>query len=147
MPLKDYTTKVPVSRTAAQIQGKLVTFGAREVLFQYDGAGQINALSFIIATDQGNIPIQMPLRVEKTLKVLQNQATERQIPKHYAEVNQARRVAWRILKDWLDAQLALLETEMVKMEEIFLPYVLMGEEKTLFEVMEKRGFYLTDGRD
>ena len=39
---------------------------------------------------------------------------------------QARRVAWRILKDWIEAQIALLESGMVEMEEIFLPYMLAG---------------------
>ena len=37
---------------------------------------------------------------------------------------QAIRTSWRILKDWVEAQMALLETGMVTMDEIFLPYML-----------------------
>ena len=39
---------------------------------------------------------------------------------------QAIRTSWRILKDWVEAQMALLETDMVTMDEIFLPYMLSG---------------------
>ena len=39
---------------------------------------------------------------------------------------QAIRTSWRILKDWVEAQMALLETGMVTMDEIFLPYMLSG---------------------
>ena len=49
---------------------------------------------------------------------------------------QARRVAWRILKDWIEAQIALLESGMVEMEEIFLPYMLAGPgDRTLYKAL------------
>ena len=40
MPLLDYTTTVPVSRTVAQVQAKLVEHGARAVMMEYDGQGR-----------------------------------------------------------------------------------------------------------
>ena len=43
-----------------------------------------------------------------------------------ARRQQATRTSWRILKDWVEAQMALLETGMVTMDEIFLPYMLSG---------------------
>ena len=43
-----------------------------------------------------------------------------------ARRQQAIRTSWRILKDWVEAQMALLETGMVTMDEIFLPYMLSG---------------------
>ena len=39
---------------------------------------------------------------------------------------QAIRTSWRILKDWVETQMALLENGMVTMDEIFLPYMLAG---------------------
>ena len=35
-------------------------------------------------------------------------------------------ITWRILKDWVEAQMALLETGMVTMDESFLPYMVSG---------------------
>ena len=38
-----------------------------------------------------------------------------------ARMQQANRTAWRIIKEWILAQMALIETEMVSVEEVFLP--------------------------
>ena len=51
---------------------------------------------------------------------------------------QAEKVAWRILKDWVDAQMALIEIEMVKMEEVFLPYTIIDNfGTTVYERLEQ----------
>ena len=42
--------------------------------------------------------------------------------------------------------MAILETQMVKMEQIFLPYMVMRDGKTLFEGMVKTGFKLLGGK-
>lgn len=59
---------------------------------------------------------------------------------------QAAMTAWRILKDWVAAQLAIIETEMVVIEQVFLPYLLLDKDTTLYDSMDKKGFYLTGGK-
>ena len=59
---------------------------------------------------------------------------------------QAYRVAWRNILDWVQAQMALLEIGMVKMEEVFLPYMQDRQGVTYFERMEQRGFLLESGK-
>lgn len=54
---------------------------------------------------------------------------------------QAERVAWRILKDWVEAQMALLDIEMVKLQEIFLPYIELNG-KTIYQALEQKQFLL-----
>src|SRR5438552_18436509 len=44
---------------------------------------------------------------------------------------QAVRVEWRIVKDWVEAQLALIETRMVTAQQVFLPYAIMRDGRTL----------------
>ena len=56
--------------------------------------------------------------------------------------DQARKVAWRILKDWVDVQLALLDMKMVSFEEIFLSYIQTQDGKTIYEKLEERQFCL-----
>ena len=55
---------------------------------------------------------------------------------------QAERVAWRILKDWVEAQMALLDIEMVRFEEIFLPYIETTSGQTIYERLESQQFLL-----
>ena len=77
--------------------------------------------------------------------MLRRQYQKRQIPGRYANEEHAYRVAWRIIKDWIEAQMSLLETEMVRMEEIFLPYVITGTGQTVYQVMAEKHFLLGTG--
>ena len=145
MPLLDYTTSVPVARTVAQVQAKLVEHGARAVMMEYDDRGRINALAFNVRTPNGEIPIRLPIDVAATLRVLERQYANREIPARYVKEEHAYRVAWRNIFHWVSAQMALLQTEMVKMEEIFLPYVITRGGQTIYQVMAGKGFLLGPG--
>ena len=147
MGILDYTTKVPVSRTISQIQAKLVEHGARAVMMEYGDDGRIKALAFNVKMPNGELPIRLPINTAATLKVLQRQVADREIPAGYAKYDQAYRVAWRNIFHWVSAQLALLETEMVRMEEIFLPYVITNDGRTLFERLEEQHFLLGPVRE
>jgi len=46
-------------------------------------------------------------------------------------MDQSRRVGWRIIRQWLEAQLAIVETQMVTIEQVFLPYFLLLEVATI----------------
>ena len=56
-------------------------------------------------------------------------------------------MAWRVIKDWLEAQLALLETEMVTFEQIMLPYLQVDSSHTLYDVMQEQHLALPAGRE
>lgn len=145
MPLLDYTSTVPVSRTVAQIQAKLVEHGARAVMMEYDDKGRIQALAFNVKRPNRELPIRLPIDATATLKVLQRQYANREIPARYVNEDHAYRVAWRIIKDWVEAQMSLLETEMVKMEQIFLPYIITGSGQTVYQVMAEKHFMIGPG--
>jgi Fe-S cluster biosynthesis and repair protein YggX len=59
---------------------------------------------------------------------------------------QACRVAWRIIKDWLEAQMALIRTQQVEMAEIFLPYLIDKTGRTFFQAVKENN-YLLPGSD
>lgn len=127
MPLLNYTTKVSVHTTLGEIQAQLVKHGARKIMQDYDEQGRINALIFSINTPAGTRAIRLPSNVDAVQKVLTQQKVK-------CTREQAERVAWRIVKDWVEAQMAILESEMVQMDEIFLPYMLNDQGQTLFMV-------------
>lgn len=129
MPLLNYTTKVDIYTTLGQIQGQLVKHGAKKILQDYDDAGRIAALSFMIDTPFGPRGIRLPANVDAVHAVLEKQRVK-------CDREQAERVAWRIVKDWVEAQMAILESEMVQMEEIFLPYMVSASGQTLFEAYQ-----------
>lgn len=141
MSLLNYSTTIQAAKTVGEIERCLVKHGAREILKNYDDDGQIEALSFIAKTSERDIPFRLPVNADAVLRILHRQ----NIPTRYKDKPQAIRIAWRIVKDWVEAQMAILETEMVKMEQVFLPYIVTDSGATLFEVIEGKHFLLTSG--
>ena len=126
VPILNYTTKVDVFTTLGEIQAMLVKHGARKIMQDYDDSGHITSLSFLIDTPDGPRGIRLPANVDAVLAVLVKQKVK-------CGRDQAERVAWRILKDWVAAQMAILESEMVQMDEVFLPYMVNDSGQTLFQ--------------
>ena len=126
MPIMNYTTKVDVFATLGEIQGQLVKHGAKKIMQDFDDDGHISALSFLIDTPNGPRGVKLPANVDAVLAVLTKQKVK-------CDRDQAERVAWRIVKDWVAAQMAILESEMVQIDEIFLPYMLNDKGQTLFQ--------------
>lgn len=145
MALLNYTTQIEAVKTVGEIQGILAGHGAKSIKTDYSNDGQVEALSFLVLTPHGEVGIRLPIDPDAVLKVLTQQNRLRKVPKRYINRAQAVRVAWRIVKDWVQAQMAILETEMVKIEQIFLPYVITDSGKTLYEAMIDRHFQLGPG--
>jgi hypothetical protein len=55
------------------------------------------------------------------------------------------RVAWRNIRDWVMAQLALYETEIVEMPQVFLPFATDAKGQTLYDKMLSRKLLLGPG--
>ena len=145
MAILNYTTTVDTFKTVSEIEYILVKHKAKSVMKEYEGES-IVALSFMIDTGTQQIPIKLPARVEECLKVLKKEKRENPRKQIKDTKEQAERVAWRILKDWIAAQMALLDIEMVKFEEIFLPYIVDKNGQTIFERLEERQFLLETDR-
>lgn len=145
MPLLNYTTTVAVDKTVAEIQRILVAHGARSIRLDYE-AGNPSALSFLIETRFGPRSVRLPANVEALWKVMTAQHKEGKIPRRFVSREQAARVAWRIVKDWLQAQLAIIETEMVGFDEVLLPYLLDERTgKTVYQVLSANRLALPPG--
>lgn len=139
MALKNFTTDIPVAKTASEIHVMLAEHGAKKIMFDYAENGELEAICFSIATPNGEMGIRLPANVDRVRAVLQKQKAD---PKNRSRsaINdskaQAARVAWRIVKDWTAAQLAILETEMVDVQQVFLPYIVNNKGETVYELWQ-----------
>lgn len=121
MPIKNYTSESPASRSIQDIQDALVKHGASGVLFEYEqGTGRIAALKFKLPFKGNDIGFSLPVDWTKFRAVLMEQKVLTSKTKNNDD--RAYRTAWRCLRDWVLAQLALYETQMVEMAQVFLPY-------------------------
>ncbi len=128
MPIKNYTTKLSALQCVAKIQESLISHGAVGIQMMYDTDKRISSLAFALPFKENkNLSFQLPCEWRKFQQVLVNQGIKRSNEDEYAY-----RVAWANLKDWVLAQMALYETEIVTMPQIFLPFM-MNKGKTLYE--------------
>ena len=131
MPILNYTTKIDADQTAGEIRIILRRHKAKKILEEYDEKDRLAALSFIIDTPTGEKGIRLPANVKGVVEALRKE----NVLKDY---DHAERVAWRIIKDWTEAQMAIIDAGMASMEEVFFPYLLGPDNKTLFEQYQER---------
>lgn len=140
--IKNYSTSIKAEKTIGEIEKMLSQYGAHKILKEYDDEGNPILLAFMIKSSHGELLIKLPANVERIMQIFKIQVSKKKLPKSYwGNKEQASKVAWRIIKDWLDAQLTLLSIKMVKIEEIFLPYMYNPLSKqTLYEVLKEKNF-------
>lgn len=142
--LLNYTTTIDPSKSVGEIMGILVAHGARGITTLYDDRQVPCGIMFGIRVGEHDLGFRLPANVDACNAKLTRQYEQGKIERRFSSREQAARVAWRILKDWVEAQVALIETGMVRTEEVFLPYMLAPGpgERTMFQVMQERLFAL-----
>lgn len=127
MSVLNYTTQIAASKTIAEVQALLAKHGANRIAVDYQN-GQPSGLTFALTTPHGPRLFTLPVDVDAMhrLLVAESRAGRLKGGKSVTIMRsreQAERVAWRVIKDWLAAQLALVQTEMAAMDQVMLPYL------------------------
>lgn len=137
MPIKNYTTKIDCYQSIGEIQGVLAKNGARKIMIDYDNTGLPVGIAFAIQTQQQMQAFILPANIDGVMSVFKKQNLK-------ADIEQAKRTAWRNVRDWIMAQMAFIESGNVQMDEIFLPYLSDGK-KTLYQAYKSGQLLLGDG--
>ncbi len=136
-PLYDETTTIEPLSTITEIHTYLVRMGALFITTSYDETTQEpTGVHFRMRVGGIFVPYQLPARVEPIFKILNadNQGSGD------TTMIQAKRVAWRQIFQWVQAQLAIVETGMVESAEVFMPFIQTGPQETLYQRAVSNGF-------
>lgn len=136
MAIKNYTTKVDVYTSLGEIQGALAKHGATKIMVDYDN-GKPVSVTFAINGPFGPRGFALPAPVEGTIRVFQKQKIK-------ADVEQAEMTAWRNVRDWVLAQMALIEACDMPVDQVFFPYM-VSSGSTLYELYSEGQLMLGDG--
>lgn len=152
MALLNYTTTVPVERSIAEIQKMLSMQGVQGILTEYDGPN-VSAVSFRILVSGNMIDFRLPCNWKAVQQVFIKKNENRirrngRLPDRIPESQEhATAVAWRIIKDWVEAQLALVELSQTTIPQVFLAHAVTASGETLGERMLKSpGLLLGSGK-
>lgn len=140
MTVLNYTTTIAAARTISEIQTLLAKHGAARIAIDY-ADGSPSGLTFSLDTPHGSRLFTLPVDVDAMHRLLiqeydAGRIKNRRPPMRTRE--HAERVAWRVIKDWLEAQLAIVQTQMAAVDQVMLPYLRVDENRTLYAAYTER---------
>ena len=133
MPLLNYTTGIAASRTISQIMDILSGAGARQIVVDYNGdiPPLAEALTFVMYVEDRQIPFRLTCQWRRIYHILANDPKVK--TKRLRTPQHALNVGWRIIKDWVEAQMAFIEAEQADLPQLFLPHAVGMDGRTLYE--------------
>jgi hypothetical protein len=138
MPIANYTTDKAVDETATDIITALRRRGVTRISTVYDADGHPSGLEFTMTTPYGPRDFALPVRVDGVLAALRAAEARGEFAKYrkgsLTTPEHAARVAWAIARDWLRAQSALIDANLVTLDEVMFPWMIGGAEgQTAFD--------------
>lgn len=128
----NYTTKIESEKTIGEIAAILVQHGATKISIDY--ANKVpTAVTFCLVMRGNMVGYALPANCEGVLRAMKN---SRKIPNSQCNIQQAQRVAWRIVKDWVAAQCAIVQANVAELGEVFLPYAITRNGNTLWKEIQ-----------
>lgn len=133
MAILNYTTKISATKTIAEITECLIKHGVTKIVTDYDGTIP-KALTFSISINSTLVFFSLPCNYSGVLRAMKN---NRKVPRSMCTDEQALRVSWRILKDWVEAQCAIIESQLADLAEVFLPYAVTNDGTTVYNRLKQ----------
>jgi len=128
MAILNYTTSIDASKTIGEIQAILAKHHVTRVVTEYEG-GQPAALQFGF----NHLGREYHFRLPCNFVGIRCALEKKRVESRYKTPEQVTRIGWRIVKDWVEAQMALIEAEIASPLEVFFPYALTAGNKTVFD--------------
>lgn len=134
MALLNYTTIISPEQSIGELQKMLSQHGVQGILTEYEGPN-VSVVSFRIMVSGNMMDFRLPCNHRGVRTLFDEQGIRSVKHKDRNLDNQAVRTAWRIIVAWVEAQLALVEVNMVTLPEVFLPYAVTKSGETLGQRM------------
>lgn len=150
----NYTTKIEVKQTVGELTEMLGEHGATAIGVEYADRKPIG-LTFVLDTPIGSRGFRLPVDPAgmhralvaarqrgdfASLRLAQSKLDRLTTTEH------AERVAWRVVRDWLEAQLALVAAELAQVDQVMLPYMVVDGGVSLYSAVIDRQLALGSGR-
>jgi hypothetical protein len=132
MGLLNHSTTISPEQTIAEIQAMLIKHDISGMMTEYEGR-QVKSVSFRMEIEGQTRAFRIPCNWRAVHEILKQ---DRRLVGKEKNEEQAIRVAWRIIHTWVKSQLAMVEVNLVTVPQIFLPYTIMRDGRTLTETVE-----------
>ena len=135
MAILNYTTSISFEKTIGEIQKCLVSHGATKIVTDYK-ENLPCAITFCLMISDQMVAFSLPANYAGVLQAMKN---DKKVPYRLCTDEQAIRVSWRIVKDWVEAQMAIVEAKLADIGEVFLPYAITKSGQTMYNEIKSNG--------
>lgn len=134
--LKNYTTTIDSTKSIAEIIDFIVNVGATDISQSFKERECV-AIKFIINHNENSVVYKLTANPEAAYSILISQRKKINPEIEEKVRKQAFKVAWRILRDWIDAQCALIKLGQATPVQLFLSYMYdPSSDSTIYDKLE-----------
>lgn len=116
--------------TAGEIQQYLKDYGLSKFMLDIED-GEIVGVILAFKVGNNELPYKLPINHKPLWEMAKKGEIE-----YIKTETQARRIAWRQVLKWIQAQVSLVEIGILTIDEVFLPYLILdkNEQRTVYEL-------------
>ncbi len=145
MFLKNYTSAVPVHVTISRIEQILIRCGVQGITKDYGPQGETIALTFHVNQGESRVAIRLPANREDALNAFWTDYCEshpedwrrKKTRKDFAR--QAEMTAWKLMQDWVEVQMSLIQMKQADTLQVFMPFIWDGR-RTFYQAVKDGGY-------
>ena len=134
MPIRNYSSSVKPADSIGKIQRLVAEHGARNVSMDYEN-GKPVALDFKMFVEDVLVTFRLDIDAQAMLRAMR---ADKKVPRHCCTLEQAEITAWKNKYEWLHLQLAEIESNQARLEQLLLGYAVMDDGATLFESLKNK---------
>lgn len=158
MFLKNYTSDVPIHQTVYRIEQVLIKAGVTGIEKLYGPNQEVTAITFKIQFDPARpaVSIRMPADVAAAQEAMWRDYVDGDRVSDDGErivwcksgnkkktrtsfLQQGERTAWKLVQDWIEVQISMIQLRQADFVQVFLPYVWDGR-RTFYESLKADRF-------
>ena len=119
--LQNYTSGISADRSTAFIQRQVIDRGAKYVQLELGDNKEVVAISFQLAVSGKDVQFKVQANITACTQKLEAMLTPRSRPETRKKIpKQAERTAWKILADYVEVQMTMIDLGQKDMMEVFL---------------------------
>jgi len=140
MAIKNYTSVVKPTDSLGKIQAILAEYGASRIQIEYTDQRKPKSVTFAMWIGGNEIAFQLSVDVAGLLQAMKEDS---KVPSAHCNSEQAERTAWKNKLEWLQIQLAEIQANQARMEQLLLGYAVTRNGQTAYERLQQGENLLT----
>lgn len=143
MTIKDIYTTKKAEQIVQEVETILAKYGASKIMKEFGDDGKPYSLSFMVRFRDREMPFRLPVKVSEVYRWMELEKRAGNY-KGKTDYEQAYRIAWTVLRNWVRSQLEMITINQVDLAEVMMPYLQVSPTQSLYDKYKDNILNLTN---